>query len=95
MVRNLLVRAKGWVEGEPEFLGLTLVNGEMKDVRTTIPASAKSLATSLIRRIFSSRSSGVKARFLFKPAKNKRNATNKIIIISVEYQIIGKSEQLY
>ena len=47
---------------------LTLVNGEMKEVRTTIPASANNLATSLIRRMFSSRSSGVKARFLFKPA---------------------------
>ena len=53
---------------------LTLVNGEMKEVRTTMPASANSLATSLIRRMFSSRSSGVNARFLFKPAcGNRRN----------------------
>lgn len=45
----------------------TRAYGEMKEVRTTMPASANSLATSLILRMFSSRSSGVNPRFLFKP----------------------------
>ena len=46
---------------------ITFLNGEMNDVRQTMPPSAKSLATSEIRRMFSSRSSGVKPRFLFRP----------------------------
>ena len=36
-----------------------------------MPASANSLATSLILRMFSSRSSGVNPRFLFKPVAGK------------------------
>ena len=46
---------------------LTLRNGLMKLVRHTIPPSANSLATSEIRRIFSSRSSWLKPRFLLRP----------------------------
>ena len=42
----------------------------MKEVRTTMPASAKSLATSETLRMFSSLSSGLKLRFLFRPAHN-------------------------
>lgn len=45
----------------------TWVYGEMKLVMHTKPASANSLATSAIRRTFSSLSSGVKPRFLLRP----------------------------
>jgi len=45
----------------------TFLNGEMKLVRHTMPPSANSLATSAIRLIFSSRSSGLKPRFLLRP----------------------------
>ena len=41
--------------------------GDMNDERTTMPASANSLATSEILRMFSSRSSGLNPRFLFRP----------------------------
>lgn len=51
----------------PSLPSPTRAYGEMKEVRTTMPASANSLATSLILRMFSSRSSGVNPRFLFKP----------------------------
>lgn len=46
---------------------LTFVNGEMKLVIQTRPASANSLATSAIRRIFSSLSPGENPRFLLRP----------------------------
>lgn len=52
----------------PDFRqSLTLLYGEMKLAMHTRPASANSLATSAIRRMFSSRSSGLKPRFLFRP----------------------------
>jgi hypothetical protein len=41
----------------------------MKLVRQTIPPSANNLATSDMRRIFSSRSSGEKPRFLLSPVR--------------------------
>lgn len=46
---------------------LTLLYGEMKLAMHTSPASANSRATSAMRRMFSSRSSGLKPRFLFNP----------------------------
>ena len=49
----------------------TLVYGEMNEVNTTIPASAKSLATSLIRRMFSSLSLGENPRFLLRPKQHQ------------------------
>ena len=45
----------------------TLWNGEMKLEMQTMPPSAKSLDTSLIRRMFSSLSSGENPKFLFSP----------------------------
>ena len=44
----------------------------MNEDRTTIPASANSLATSEILRMFSSRSSGLKPRFLFRPWSERK-----------------------
>ena len=43
----------------------------MKEERTTMPASANSLATSDILRMFSSLSSGLKLRFLFRPIERE------------------------
>ena len=44
----------------------------MKEERTTIPASANSLATSDILRMFSSRSSGLNPRFLLSPGGREK-----------------------
>lgn len=68
------MRQSHYGEQEPvgDWTGLffsfpTLLKGEMKLVTHTRPASANSLATSAIRRMFSSRSSAEKPRFLFRP----------------------------
>ncbi len=53
-----------WIRG---FTTLTFWKGDTKLQRATTPLSAKSLATSATRRIFSSRSSFEKPRFLFRP----------------------------
>ena len=47
----------------------TFLKGLMKLVRHTMPPSANSLATSEIRRMFSSLSWGVKLRFLLRPVR--------------------------
>ena len=51
------------------LLGLTFLNGLMKLVRQIMPPSANSLATSEMRRMFSSRSGGLKPRSRLIPCR--------------------------
>ena len=62
-----VVYKQGHVCGHKLWFPLTLPQGEMKLAMQTSPASANSRATSAMRLMFSSRSPGLKPRFLFSP----------------------------
>lgn len=55
------------VQSSEQLIRHTLENGETKEQRATTPESAKSLATSETRRMFSSRSSSEKPRLRLRP----------------------------